>query len=240
MSRPPKSYALWIVGHCLKLLFTLLIAAVCFFMIWRVFISANPPAAMDRLAPNEALVAAYRAHGNDLQLYNQKQPSITKGDENYGYFGVTHFVFIPEAGQLQLTLRYNNSTLKYTKEALGLPERPPRGEEVFDVSVVQVVDLTPDNLEDNTDGSITLQQVRFSPTSHIIDTTALYTYILYTFDGVTVGDDTVAAYLDVYYGLTPDYTTTAFGTLRLYHRDDPKLEVKLTAKEEKLLKEYEN
>lgn len=240
MARPPKSYALWIAGICVKMLFTLLIAAVCFFMIWRVFISANPPAAMDRLVPNEALAAAYRTHGDELELYNQKQPSITKGDDNYGYFGVTHFVFIPEAQQLQLTLRYNNSTLKYTKEALGLSDIPPRGEEIFDASVVQVVDLTPDDLADNTDDSLMLQKVRHTPTAHIIDTTALYTYVLYTFDGITISDDTITAYLDVYYGLEPDYATPAFGTLRLYHREDPKLEVKLTSKEEKLLKEYGN
>lgn len=238
MPKPRKSYALWITGHILRLLATLLIAAVCFFMIWRVFISSNPPADFKRLAANEPLAAAYRTHGDSLTLYTQEQATVTRGESNAGYFGATMAVFIPEAEQLQVVFRYNNSTLKHVQEDFALAERPPKGEEIFDVTVVKIVDTTPEDKSDNTDGSANLQKVRVAPTASEIDTTLLYTYIRYTFDGVVMTEDTIAAFLDVYYEANINYSETALGTLRLYHEESPNLAVELSGKEKKALEAF--
>lgn len=235
MGRPRRSYALWLAGHAVHIVLSLLVTAVCAAMCWRVFISSIPPAEMKRLAVTPALTEAYRTHGEELTLYTQKQPSVTKGEHNYGYFGVTRFVFIPEAEQLQLTFRYNNSTLERVKEDYALAEAPERGVEIFDVSLVRIVDTTPSDTSDNVDGSPSLKKERFAPSSRVVDTTALYTYILYTFDGVTMTDDTITAYLDVYYSADVDYSKNAYGTLRLYHTEDPKLPVELSGKERKAL-----
>lgn len=235
MGRPRRSYTLWIAGHALRALLSLFITAVCAALCWRVFISNIPPAEMKRLAANQAITEAYRTHGDALELYTQKQPSVTKNDRNYGYFGVTRCVFIPEAEQIQLTFRYNNSTLKHVKEDYALAEIPPRGVDIFDVSIVRITDTTPSDTSDNVDGSENLKKERFAPTSRVIDTTGLYTYILYTFDGVTMTDDTITAYLDVYYNGDVDYGKDAYGTLRLYHAEDPKLPVELSGKERKAL-----
>lgn len=235
MGRPRRSYALWLAGHAFHILISLFVTAVCAAMCWRVFISNIPPSEMKRLAANQAITEAYRTQGDALELYTQKQPSVTKGEHNYGYFGVTRCVFIPEAEQIQLTFRYNNSTLKHVKEDYALAEVPPRGVEIFDVSVVRITDTTPGDTSDNVDGSENLKKERFAPTSRVIDTTGLYTYILYTFDGVTMTDDTITAYLDVYYNGDVDYGKDAYGTLRLYHAEDPKLPVELSGKERKAL-----
>ena len=85
------------------------------------------------------------------------------------------------------------------------------------------------------DGSQTLKKQRLSPTSRVIDTTALYTYVLYTFDGIVMTDDTITAYLDVYYQADVDYEKQAYGTLRVYHTQDEKLPVTLSRKEIKAL-----
>ena len=236
MGKPRKSYVLWLAGHALHLLFTLLITVVCAAMLWRVFLSNIPPAKMKRLAPNAALVAAYQTHGEDLTLYTQKQATVTKGEHNYGYFGVTRCVFIPEAEQIQLTFRYNNSTLEHVKEDLALETAPERGVEVFDVTVVTVTDATPHDTSDNVDGDPNLKKARISPSDRQIDTTGLYTYILYTFDGVVMTDDTITAFLDVYYNADVDYEKSAYGTLRLYHAADEKLPLELSRKEIKALK----
>ena len=235
MGKPRRSYALWLAGHALNILISLLVTAVCAAMCWRVFISNIPPSEMKRLAANQALTEAYRASGEQLTLYTQKQPSLTKSEQSYGYFGVTRCVFIPDAEQIQLTFRYNNSTLEHVKEDFALAEVPPRGVEVFDVSIVRITDLTPGDASDNVDGSPNLQKERFAPTSRVIDTTALYTYILYTFDGVKMTDDTIVAFLDVYYDAAIDYDKEAYGTLRLYHTEDEKLPVELSGKERKAL-----
>jgi hypothetical protein len=236
MGRPRRSYTLWLTGHAVRFVLWLLVTAVCAAVLWRVFLSNIPPAEMKRLSPNKALAEAYEAHGEELTLYTQKQATVTKSDHNYGYFGVTRCVFIPEAEQIQLTFRYNNSTLKHVKEDFALSDVPESGIKIFDVTVVKVIDATPDDASDNVDGNPNLKKERISPSSHQIDTTGLYTYVLYTFDGVVMTDDTLASYLDVYYEGDVDYEKGAYGTLRLYHADDPKLPVELSNKEKKALK----
>ena len=89
------------------------------------------------------------------------------------------------------------------------------------------------------DGSPNLKKERFAPSARTIDTTALYTYILYTFDGITMTDDTITAYLDVYYIADVDYSKDAYGTLRLYHTQDQKLPIELSGKERKALENAE-
>lgn len=234
MSKPQKSYALWIAGHCLRALATLLVFAICALVLWRVFISSRPPKEMKRLAVNDALTAAYAAHGDALELYTQEQASVTRGEQNYGYFGITRCVFIPQAKQVQVTFRYNNSTLEQIKEDLNLAEEPPRGVEIFDVSLVTVRDTTPEDKSDNTDDSANLAKDRVVPSDRRIDTTLLYTYILYTFDGVEIQPATITAFFDIYYG-EPDYSQPALGTLRLYHCESPNLPVELTRAERKAL-----
>lgn len=240
MPKPRKSYALWITGHVLRLLATLLIAAVCLFMIWRVFISSNPPSDMKRLAANDQLVAAYRVHGEDLTLFTQEQGTVTRGEKNAGYFGYTMAVFIPDAKQLQVVFRYNNSTLKHIQEDFELSEVPPKGEIVFDVTLVKVLDTTPEDQSDNVDGSPNLEKVRVTPTTMELDTTLLYTYTRYTFDDVIMTEDTITAFLDVYYEANVNYEQKALGTLRLYHEESPNLAVELSGKEKKALEQYGN
>ena len=235
MSKPRKSYALWISGYLLRLLASLLVVAVCLFMIWRVFISSNPPSGMKGLSPNPQLYAAYEAKGEALYAFTQEQGTVTRGDNNAGYFGYTMATFIPDAKQLQVVFRYNNSTLESVAEDLGLAEKLPKGEEIFDVTVVKITDLTPESKEDNVDGSENLQKTRIAPTAKEIDTTLLYTYIRYTFDEIVIGEADITVFLDVYYKEAINYDETAMGTLRLYHAESPKLTVELSSKEKKAL-----
>ena len=96
------------------------------------------------------------------------------------------------------------------------------------MSLLQIKDLTPDDLSDNKDGSAALGEQRIMPSAHTIETTALYTFILYTFDNVTVTDDTLVIFFDVYYEGAVDYEAKAYGTLRLYHSESDWVDVKLT------------
>jgi len=240
MSRAPgRSYAMMVTGFVLRSLFTLLIIGICALLFWRVFISARVPAAYKRLAPNEVLASAYRENGNTLTIFTQDQSTTTKAENNYGYFSVPRFVFIEEADQVQVVFRYNNSTLEAVKTDLALENDLPRGEEIFDVSLVKITDLTPEDTSDNTDGSAALSSQRLAPTGEpVIKTTALYTYFLYTFDGVEIASDTLVIFMDIYYGSTPDYGTPALGTLRLFHHETPRTPVELTSKEKRSLADY--
>ena len=225
MSRPRKSYALWILGHVMRALCGLAIFALCAFLVWRVAFSQKPPKEMRYLADNDILSAAYEANGGELTVMTQDQiPYTQAANKNYAYFNLDHCVFIKEADQIQLVLFYNDSTLERLQEELGLATCPPRGEEVFHVKLTQYVDVTPDGGETQT------EKREFAPTSAEFGTNSMYTFTRYTFDGVELEDlDNVVIYLDIYYGEEAE----SRGTLRLFHRESMSEERALKAKERK-------
>lgn len=238
MSRPRKSYGLFLAGKLLKWLFVLLICVICAALFWRVFISGKLPGEMRRVAPNAVLHNATEQYG-ELSAFTQKQGTTTRAEKNYGYFSVPRFVIFPEAGQIQVVFRYNNSTLRATKTDFGLDAVPPKGEEIYDVSLLLLRDLTPENKEDNTDDSETVEKVRILPTSRVIETTGLYTYFLYTFDGITL-ENVPVIYFDVYYpsGNSVDDTKESYGTLRLYHEESERIGVSLSSAEKKAIRDF--
>ena len=237
MAKPRKSYFWWIFGKVLYGLLGLGILVMVLFLLWRVYFSGALPDEMERLSPNGKIAAVYLEKG-ELLLQTQEQSTHTRGENNYGYFAVPRFVFIPEADQVQVVFRYNNSTLEATQKDFELDALPPRGEEIFDVTLLQITDLTPEDPTDNVDGSPGLGEARIAPTSVTVTTTSLYTYFLYTFDNVTVTDDTFVIYFDIYYKGALDYTAAPYGSLRLYHKDAEWLTVKLSGKDKRALESF--
>lgn len=239
MAKPRKSYAWWIFKRILRFWIVLLVFAVCGFVVWRAFISDIPPSGMDELHPNARLAEAYAAKGEGLTLFRQEEGTLTRGEHNYGYFGVSYCMFIPEAGQVQLVVRYNNSTLEAIARDKGLAEPLPKGERILDVTLLKMVDLTPDDPTDNVDGSDHIGTVRVQPTGDpVIDTTLLYTYCHYTFDGVTPDDGTLAMFVDIYYLGDVDYSAEPYGALRIYHVESPKIYEELDGDEIDALEGY--
>ncbi len=224
-----------IVWRVLKTSFALLIFFVCFVLVLRMCTSGDPES-MSRLSINQQLKDAYAQHGDDLLLQYQNQTSITLGANNRGYFSVTQYVFIPEAKQVQLVFRYNNSTIQHLKEDYQLSELPSKEAHLFDVTLVVTTDLTPDNREDNIEPS-TLKSERYQPTQSQRDTTALYTYYRYTFDNVLVEDLTVGVFADIYYVGDLNYEEPAYGTLCLYDDMSDWMTKKLTQAEIEALRE---
>ena len=225
MSRPRKSYTLWILGHVLRALCGLAIFAMCAFLVWRVAFSQKPPKDMRYLADNEILSAAYEANGGELTVLTQDQiPYTQAADKNYAYYNLDHCVFLKEADQVQLVLFYNDSTLERLQQELGLATCPPRGEEVFSVVLTQYVDVTPDGGETQTEPR------EFTPTATQYGTNSMYTFVRYTFDGVDLEDvETVVIFLDIFYADEAE----SRGTLRLYHRESLSEERTLNNKERK-------
>lgn len=211
-----------IFGYALRALVLLFIFAVNGLIVWRVFFSTKLPDSVKNLAVTEQLQNAYREDGKDLVLQYQNQASITKTDQNYGYFSIEKCVFIPAVQQVQIVFRYNDSTLEKLAVDYGLDEVPQKGSDLFDVSIV----LT----------DATGNQTRVHPTSAEFDTTRLYTYALYVFDGVAVEDTTEGVFADVYYREDMNYEKDAYGTLCLYAKGERWVPYKLTAAEKKRLK----
>ena len=238
MARPKKSFALWVLGHVLYGLFALVIFAFCALIIWRVFIANRVPKELKQLAPNQVLAEAYRANGNNLTLFTQDQATVTRAENNSGFFSMPLFVFVEEAKQVQVIFRYNNGALGYVKDAYKLSEKPAHGERTFALALSLVSDLTPENKEDNKDGSETLATTHITPTTCEVSTTLLYTYYRLTFDNVSCAEDVLTVFLDIYYAQDVNFEKPALGTLRLYHYESARIAEKLSNKEREALENF--
>ena len=235
MSRVSRSFKL--AGRLIKLVFSLCIAFICVFLLWRIFGSTDPDS-MKTLSVNDRLYKAYMEADGDLEVFDQGHLTITTAQDSRGYFSVTKTAIIPEANQIQIVLRYNNSTIRHLEEDFGLDVTPDRNDDLFDVSLFFSVDLTPENKEDNAVTSV--QGTRtFRCASKLVesDSKGLYNYRKFVFDIDSVGEDLaellntdtlLAVYADVYYVEEMDLDKEAYGTLCLYDYITKKETVKLT------------
>lgn len=213
----------YIAKFIFRIICGLFIAGVIGILIWRMASSGDPKELVP-LIPNEKLSESYKENGDDLYAFTQKLDNITRTDYDYGYFSVNRAVFIDSADQLQFILRYNNSTLKNLSEDLGIPE-DSRDDDVFDVVVTVMYDLTPENKDDNS-GEIlgTVKRVQHLATSQTSAKKNLYNYKKYVFDDIKITDDVLAVYVDIYY----NKDVKAAGTLAIYDYRYPKNDYKLT------------
>lgn len=218
----------------LKGLFVLLIMTINALILWRIF-SSGDPASMKKLTVNDSLTQAYAEHGDALVLRHQNQATVTRAENNYGYFSVTRCVFIPEAKQVQLVFRYNNSTLNHLKEDYGLEGTIDRDDTFYDLTLVRTTDLTPDDSDDNLDPE-KLSETRFHPSSVTRDSTLLYTYFRYTFEGVELSENDLGVFADVYYLGDLDYGKAPYGALCLYDSEMEWIPDSLTSADRKALK----
>ena len=209
-----KPTPLNIVGRIIKALFYTLIALMAAFLIWRVYFSTNVPKNIDRIIVTESLAEAYERDGESLEIFTQGQASITRAEENYGYFSVVDFVIIPEARQIQVVFRYNNSTIEYIAEDYSLSEIPPREEELFALSLTKTVDRTPENKDDNLDSSSLKKEVYY-PSEIIAEQTRLYNFRRMVFEDVDISD-AVGIFFDIRFMI--DYAELGAGE---YVYDDP-------------------
>lgn len=248
MSR--ASRAMKTTWRVIKLLVALVIAFVIGLLAWRLLQDRNPRS-MTVLTPSEAIVAAYEGNGEALTLLTQEQNTITRGAENYGYFSVTENVLIPEANEIQLIFRYNNSTIRALAKDYGLPSVPERDAELYDVTVLLAIDLTPENPDDNAGNDPAA--VRFvrvhakgTPTS---DRTTLYNFRRFVFDVGESGEELsalldegllLAVYADIYYNQDVDYESDPYGVLCLYDYKSECETVKLTGRDRKAIESFGN
>ena len=233
MSRVTRAFR--ITGKFVKFLIGLIIFAVIFLIVWRVVSSGNPKD-MERLIPNEQLIAAYEEKGEDLRMFKQDQRSVTSGNHNYGYFAVTDYAFIPDANQVQLLFRYNNSTITATVEDHGLEEVPERSDDIYDVTLLFAIDLTPENKDDNLEtDEDSVRFVRVHASDCESGEKNIYNFRRFVFDLDTSELDLdsllreellIAVYTDIYYVGDLDYEETPYGTLCLYDYLEKNIEIK--------------
>ncbi len=235
-------------GRIVKIVFALMIACVIGLLIWRLA-EARTPRDMTVLSVNEDLYRAYEKNGGELTVLSQEQNTITRAPSNYGYFSVTEDVLIPDANQIQLVFRYNNSTIRSLATDYNLPDVPARDAELYDVTVLLAIDLTPDDPSDNSGNDPA--SVRFVRVHAIAEPTVkltqLYNYRRFVFDVGESGEDLgslmesgllLAVYADVYYNQDIDYNKDPYGALCLYDFKTETETVGLTRQDRKALEAF--
>ena len=237
------------MGCLVKLLFGLLVFAVCGFLLWRIF-SMNTPDTLTDMTVNDAVYEAYEESDGELYVFRQEQGTITRAPDNAGYFSITHAVFIPEANQIQLVFRYNNSTIRNLTKDYSLESEPDRSEDLFDVNLFFSVDLTPENTDDNAvlseEGTRT-----FRCASKLVasEEESLYNYRKFVFDLDECSEDLselldsgtlLAVYADIYYVEDMDLEEKAYGTLCLYDYKTKIEDVELSTRERESIEAWKN
>ena len=241
------SIAFKIVKRIFVALIALLVGAIIGFLLWRI-LSSGDPSSMKVLNANEALCEAYEQHGEELYVFKQEQRSITSTEENYGYFAITNYAIIPDANQIQATVRYNNSTLRHTAEDFGLSDVPSRDAQVYDVTLLLAIDLTPENEEDNLgNDKESVAFIRCHGSVALSEQKNLYNFRQMVFDLGTADVDVkelidsgllLAIYADFYYVDAIDYEATPYGTLCLYDFKSENVTVKLDSADIKAIEKF--
>ena len=228
-----------------------LVLTVCIFLIWRVS-STGIPNNLEALSKNNRLSTLYAQKGEDMYMFKQAQDVITRGENNSGYFSIPQYVFIPDANQLQLVFRYNNSTLDAVAKDKKLSGSLDRDKDHFDVSLVFYMDLTPENPDDNEYvDSKSIKKIRCK--GHITgkDQTTLYNFYRYTFyfdeseepidiNKLLKDKALIAIHAQFHYkgDMNKDgkeYPDKPYGALLLYDPAAENIRVKLTSDDKKAL-----
>jgi hypothetical protein len=237
-----------ITGNIIKGTVFAVVFSVIALLIWRM-VTSGPPKSLDPLLPNEELKAAYEKDGNELYMFKQDIQSITTADRNRGYFAVTECVFIPEANQIQLIFRYNNSTVRALAKDKGLSEVPSLDAELFDVTLTLQTDRTPEIKDDNAGlDKSTVEYTRLKPTQVERERKNLYNFYRYVFDVSELDKGTLtemlendlllAVYADVYYVEEINYDELSYGSLCVYEYKADKIKVRLSSADKKAINNF--
>lgn len=233
-----SSKASKITGRVFKLLFIIIVLAINGTLFWRMC-AMRTPDSMKTLLVDDTLHEAYIKNDGTLEMFKQSMSSdekFTTADRNYGYFAVVDVVFIPEAEQLQIVLRYNDSTVEAVAKDYELDEIPSVDAELFDVSVIKTVDLTPDNKKDNGIGE-GISKERILPSMSVAERSGIHNYRRFIFNGVST-EDAEGIFVDIYYIEDVDYNELSYGTLCVYSCEKENLPVEMSSASKKAIEGY--
>lgn len=107
----------------------LCLVALCVALGFRIYIADHYPAESTKMVMTEALAAKYKEAG-ELKAYTQTL-RFSYDDNKDGNFFAKEPIFLPDAEHAQITLRYNESTLKKVAEFYKLDSTPALADGLF-------------------------------------------------------------------------------------------------------------
>ena len=162
---------------------------------------------------------------------------ISTNDEAYGYFWIADSVVIPDAQQLQLVVRYNNSTLEHLADDFKLPDIPSRDDEVLAIRLRVITDATPEDPTDNDEEDQWISRTVEPSGTPRVGTKDVYNYRRYVFDGVELTSDLIGLAVDFYYVEAAE-AESPIATLFVYYGEAKTETVKLTKDDIKAIENF--
>ncbi len=203
-------------GKVAKITFKVVILGISLFIysffIFRLCSTQDAPKSVSSIIWNEITRAAYQANPEEFQILSQ-EPSTFITDN--GRFWISDVVYLPQAKQLQLTIKYNDSTLKYLKEALAKQQAEAETAETDngkDVILPEIV--LPDEPFDYS--ILDNSGVRYHEYASISDREQNYNYRRLVFENIEIPDH-AAFYVDMYYVGAIDYSAIPYGSLMAWN-----------------------
>lgn len=169
-----------IVGRILKYTALLLVFGIIALLLGRIILAEYYPKSMKELAITDSIRARVQEDGS-LTVHTQDLRA-SYDNPNFALFMANHLYYIPELGELQITLRYNNSTLREMQAHFGLKEVPEASLDLFSFSVVDHTAVDENGKEVEDGGN------RVYPSSISTESKFMYQYIKLTFTGISFED----------------------------------------------------
>ena len=174
------------VGLILKILIGLLCFLVVGVIGFRIAVFNYYPTEMKKIYFNDVLSDYYTSTGGDIGAKTQSL-RFPYDDADKGRFFADHLIVIEEAGQLQITLRYNQGLISDLEKQYGVTLD---GGDIFSFRLARDPRDNPsdDELDKDNVGDVAAEQVGTLTVNETTDF-MMYTYHKLVFDGIDFGSD---------------------------------------------------
>ena len=196
-----------IVKTSVKVFFLGISLFIYTFFIFRLC-TADDPKAMTDIIWNDISRAAYTSSPETFEALEQEPDTYITND---GRFWISNVVYLPTAKQLQLTIKYNSSTLKYLTQELE--EASTDDTESQDVRITLPDEPFSYSLIDNSG-------VRYQVYTAEAARKQNYHYRRLVFENIDLTDVT-DLYVDIYYVGAQNYAAIPYGSLKAWDADLP-------------------
>ena len=176
IDEPPRGKSA--ASRIIKIAIALLCIFVVGFMAFRIFLFNYYPPEMKNIYFNDTLTAFYNERGGEIGAKTQ-EIRFPYDHQDKGRFFSDHLIVIRDAGQLQITLRYNRSLIDTLESEYGVQLD---GDDIFTFVLARDPrDNADTDVESEVVGTLTVNET---------DSLLLYNYHKLVFDGINFGSET--------------------------------------------------
>lgn len=187
-----------IVSRIVKILLYVVIFGVIAALIARIILSSYYPARVTEIVISDGMRADHAA-GRPVTVRRQALRISYDRNKDARFFAAAQ-CYRPEGGELQITLRYSDTTLAYLAEDFGLADVPAPDPALFDFSLRDA------------DGN------RYPLAGCVTDDAFLYHYLRLSFEGVGFREETNGLWLCIYYAGDVDYEREPYAYIVVYEQ----------------------